>query len=102
VVPTEEGVLFYRKSFALLDCWDEVRKGIYRSTTEIFGRFKVGCHQSVGAYVLPKFLHGLYTQAPGIEVDLVHDVSRKITEGVVSHTVDVGFVVNPVRIPIWS
>jgi DNA-binding transcriptional LysR family regulator len=99
VIPTEEGIFLYRKTNALLDCWGEVQKGIYRSTTEIVGRFKVGCHPSVGAYVLPVFLDRLHAQAPGIEVELSHDVSRKITEGVVSHAIEVGFVVNPVRHP---
>ncbi len=99
VIPTEQGTLLYRKAYTLLDCWGEVQKGIYRSTSEVFGRFKVGCHQSVGAYALPKFLDQLHAHAPGIEIDLVHDVSRKITEGVVSHAIDVGFVVNPVRHP---
>jgi len=99
VVPTEQGTLFYRKSHTLLEYWGEVQKGLYRSTSEIFGRFKVGCHQSVGAYVLPKFLDHLHTQAPGLDVELVHDFSRKITEGVVSYSIDIGFVVNPIRHP---
>ncbi len=99
VVPTAQGALFYRKALSLLDCWGEIHKGIQRSTIEIFGRFKVGCHQSVGAYALPKLLARLHGHAPGIEIDLVHDFSRKITEGVVSYNIDVGFVVNPVRHP---
>lgn len=99
VVPTEEGVLVYKKANALLDCWGEVQKGVYRSTSEIVGRFKIGCHPSVGAYVLPKFLDQLHRHAPGVDVELLHDVSRKITEGVVSHSIDLGFVVNPVRHP---
>lgn len=99
VVPTEQGTLVYRKAHTLLDCWGEVQKGVFRSKSEIFGRFKIGCHPSVGAYTLPAFLGRLHTQAPGIEVELVHDVSRKITEGVVSHAIDVGFVVNPIRHP---
>ena len=99
VVPTEQGTLFYRKSHNLLDCWSEVHKGIQQSTSEIFGRFKVGCHQSVGAYTLPKFLDQIHEHAPGIEIELVHDFSRKITEGVVSYNIDIGFVVNPVRHP---
>jgi DNA-binding transcriptional LysR family regulator len=99
VVPTEQGTLFYRKSHTLLDCWGEVHKGVHRSTTEIFGRFRVGCHQSVGAYTLPKFLDQLQSQAPGIEIELIHDFSRKITEGIVSYQVDIGFVVNPTRHP---
>ncbi len=99
VVPTEQGILFYRKSFNLLECWDEIHRGILRSTSEIFGRFKVGCHQSVGAYTLPKFLDQLQKNAPGIEIELTHDFSRKITEGVVSFDIDLGFVVNPIRHP---
>jgi DNA-binding transcriptional LysR family regulator len=99
VVPTEQGALFYRKSHTLLDYWGEVHKGIQKTTTEIFGRFKVGCHQSVGAYTLPRFLDHLHKHAPGIEIELVHDFSRKITEGVVSYNIDMGFVVNPTRHP---
>lgn len=99
VVPTEQGTLFYRNAHTLLDCWGEIRKGIYHSTTEIFGRFRVGCHQSVGAYTLPKFFEHLQKYAPGIEIELVHDLSRKITEGVVSYNIDIGFVVNPSRNP---
>jgi DNA-binding transcriptional LysR family regulator len=99
VVPTEQGTLFYRKSHTLINCWSEVHKGIHRSTSEIFGRFKVGCHQSVGAYTLPRFLDNLQKHAPGIEIELVHDFSRKITERVVSYNIDIGFVVNPTRHP---
>jgi DNA-binding transcriptional LysR family regulator len=53
----------------------------------------------VGAYALPRFLGELGKQAPGIEIELVHDFSRKITEGVVSYQIDIGFVVNPARHP---
>lgn len=53
----------------------------------------------MGAYTLPKFLDQLHKQAPGIEVELTHDFSRKITEGVVSYNIDIGFVVNPTRHP---
>lgn len=99
VVPTEQGMLFYRKSHTLLDSWGEVHRGIRESATEMFGRFKVGCHQSVGAYVLPEFLDRLHQNAPKIEIELIHDFSRKITEGVVSYNIDIGFVVNPTRHP---
>ena len=99
VVPTEQGALFYRKSLTLLEYWGEIHKGIQQSTNEIFGRFKVGCHQSVGAYTLPKLLDQIHKYAPGIEMELVHDFSRKITEGVISYNIDIGFVVNPTRHP---
>jgi DNA-binding transcriptional LysR family regulator len=99
VVPTEHGAFFYDKAHMLLECWNEAQKGINKSMSEILGRFKVGCHQSVGAYVLPTFLDNLGRQAPGIEIELVHDFSRKITENIISYNVDIGFVVNPYRHP---
>src|ERR1700744_991910 len=67
VVPTEQGILFYKKAHSLVDLWNDVHKGLLRSGSEIVGRFKVGCHASVGAYVLPKFFGRLYQEAPGIE-----------------------------------
>jgi LysR family transcriptional regulator, cell division regulator len=99
MVPTEQGTLFYRKSHTLLNCWGEVKNGIYLSTSEIVGHFKVGCHQSVGAFTLPKFLGNLQLHAPAIEIELIHDFSRKITESIVSYNIDLGFVVNPTRHP---
>lgn len=97
VIPTEQGKLFYRKSHTLIECWTEVYRGIHRSTSEIIGRFKVGCHPSVGAYTLPRLLNNLDQHAPGIDVELVHDFSRRITEGIISYEIDIGFVVNPTR-----
>lgn len=99
VVPTEQGTLFYRKSQGLLESWNDLHKDIGQSLNALQGRFKVGCHQSVGAYTLPLLLANLEKNAPGIEIELVHDFSRKITEGVVSFDIDIGFVVNPVRHP---
>lgn len=99
VVPTEQGTLLYRKCNSLMDCWGEVHKGIRDSAVELQGRFKLGCHQSVGAYTLPGLLNRLYQSAPGIELELVHDFSRKITEAIVSYNIDIGFVVNPTRHP---
>jgi LysR family hydrogen peroxide-inducible transcriptional activator len=66
VVPTEQGSLLYRKSLALLENWNEIHKGIQQSKNEIFGHFKLGCHQSVGAYTLPKLFEQLHKFAPGI------------------------------------
>jgi len=99
VVPTEQGILFYRKAATLMDLWGEVHKGLQNSTSEIVGRFKIGCHPSVGAYVLPNFFDRLNKETPGISIDLVHDFSRKLTEQIVSYTLDLGFVVNPARHP---
>lgn len=99
VIATEQGTLFYKKAHGLIDSWNDLHHDLGQSMNNIQGHFKIGCHQSVGAYTLPIFLESLQKEAPGIEIDLVHDFSRKITERVVSYDIDLGFVVNPVRHP---
>ncbi len=99
VVPTEQGALFYKKAHSFVDSWNELHHDLGESIDALQGRFKVGCHQSVGAYTLPRFLDSLQKHAPRIEIELIHDFSRRITEKVVSFEIDLGFVVNPVRHP---
>jgi DNA-binding transcriptional LysR family regulator len=97
VIPTRDAVLLYRRAQALKDCWSELQEGLKRSGQALEGRFAVGCHPSVGAYTLPLLLDALESLAPLIDVKLVHDSSRKITDGLVSYQIDLGYVVNPSR-----
>jgi DNA-binding transcriptional LysR family regulator len=99
VVPTAEGTLFYGKAKALLDYWQEVQRTVQDSQNETQGRFTIGCHQSVGAYSIPTLLERMHARAPNIEINLVHDFSRKVTEGIVSYNIDLGYVVNPPKHP---
>lgn len=99
VVSTDQGTLFYKKAHSLIDSWNEIHHDLGQSVEALQGHFKIGCHQSVGAYTLPRFLTSLQETAPGIEINLIHDFSRKITERIVSYDIDLGFVVNPVRHP---
>jgi len=99
LIPTEEGSLFFVKAHTLLDSWREVSEGVQVSRTEIQGRFRVGCHQSVGAYTLPSLLKNINESAPRIELSLIHDFSRKVTEGIISYQIDLGYVVNPMKHP---
>jgi DNA-binding transcriptional LysR family regulator len=98
VVPTPQAYLFLSRAKALSECWVEIRDGVLSSQTDIAGTFRVGCHQSVAAYTTPALLRNL-KEAPGLHVNFVHDFSRKITEGVVSYDLDMGYVVNPARHP---
>lgn len=99
VVPTEQGTLFYTKAHALMDFWRTVNDGVQNSKTHLQGRFRIGCHPSVGAYTIPVLLKNLNQLAPCIDINLIHDFSRKITEGIISYNVDLGFVVNPIKHP---
>lgn len=96
VIPTPSATIFYNHAKKLKECWSEVQEDIQTSSTTMAGNFKVGCHQSVGAFVAPPLLTNL-NQAPGIKVNFVHDFSRKITEKVISYEIDIGYVVNPIK-----
>lgn len=84
---------------ALLHEWERIRSEALKNETEISGRYTMGCHPSVALYALPPFLPGLLRENPLLEVKLVHDLSRKITEEVISFKIDFGVVVNPVEHP---
>jgi len=98
-VPTAAGKSFYQKARTLLENWKEVSDGVLSAKTELQGKFRVGCHSSVGSYTIPALLEGLEKKAPLIEISLTHDFSRKITEKIISFELDLAFVINPVKHP---
>jgi len=79
--------------------WERIRSDATREESELRGRYTIGCHPSVARYALPLVLPKLLQQNPNLEISLVHDLSRKITEDVISFKVDFGIVVNPVQHP---
>lgn len=95
---TRSGETFLVRAKKFLDDWNS----LVRATTEEdsgFGTFRIGCHASVGGYSLPQFFKNLEKKAPHIKIELAHDISRRITESVISGKLDLGFVVNPVEHP---
>jgi DNA-binding transcriptional LysR family regulator len=96
---TKAGQLFSVQARALLDQWEKIQDGAVRDQTEIRGRFSIGCHPSVAMYALPGFLPALLEKHPDLEIGLHHDLSRKITEAVISSRLDFGLVINPIRHP---
>jgi Flp pilus assembly protein TadD len=53
----------------------------------------------VALYSLKHFLPDLLGEFPALELNLQHDLSRRVTEAVVSLRVDIGIVVNPAPHP---
>lgn len=96
-VPTEAGELFYQHAQSLLDQWVNVSSSVKQQQKALSGKFRIGCHASLGVSVLPTFLKMLHQKAPGIEVSFNHGLSKELTEKVISHQLDLAFVVNPVR-----
>jgi len=83
----------------LLLNWEQLRAEVVKKSSGVSGEYVIGCHPSVALYSLPSFLPKLIQGHPDLEVKLVHDLSRKITEKVISFEIDFGIVVNPVSHP---
>lgn len=96
---TPRGRLFLSKVQMLLTKLEDL--DTVPSSEKIFGGqvIRVGCHSTVAAYTLPKALSFLNSQAPDYKVELHHDHSREIQFKVQKGILDIGIVINPVRVP---
>jgi LysR family transcriptional regulator, cell division regulator len=97
VILTQGGVQLLSHTKQLLQYWHEVKSKTMASHHETQGSFVIGCHTTVALHCLSKCLPSLLEQYPKLEINLEHDISRKITERVISLAIDVGIVVNPIR-----
>lgn len=61
-------------------------------------RFKLGCHPSVGMFVLGDFLKSLHKTAPQIDIEIVNASSNDINKLVAQGEIDFGIVMNPLTI----
>lgn len=61
------------------------------------GRFTLGAHESLAAYLLPGFMARFLQAYPKVEIELRNGNSREIERAVVERRLDVGLVVNPSR-----
>lgn len=79
----------------VFDTLERAERRIEGLEQDLVGSFVVGCHESLGAYFLPSFLHGFLHSAPTIDISLWNATSAEVTEAVVGRKVDFGIVVNP-------
>jgi DNA-binding transcriptional LysR family regulator len=96
---TQAGKQLYAQAKYLVEVWEGVRSNAKASMTEVQGNYIIGCHASIGCYALPDFLSDLLERFPNLNINLTHDLSRRITESVIASRVDIGIVVNPIRHP---
>ncbi|MBT3983095.1 MAG: LysR family transcriptional regulator [Bacteriovoracaceae bacterium] len=96
---TTSGKVLLTNSKSLIQKWEEIRDSAFSSSNEIKGRFSIGCHPSVALYTLKYFVPEIVEKYQELELCLKHDLSRKISEEVISLNLDLGIVVNPVRHP---
>lgn len=96
---TREGHLLVARARSLLLEWERLESAVKKQAEEPTGAWRIGCHGTVALNWLPSVVPTLLRRWPQLELELVHDLSRHITEEVVSHQLDFGIVVNPVRHP---
>ncbi len=96
---TKAGCDFLQYAQQLLFEWKKLKLNIERTYEEVAGRFSLGCHPSVAQYSLPCFMSKLLLKYEKLEIQLVHGLSREITQGVLNKKMDIGIVVNPVAHP---
>ena len=94
---TRSGHKLVPQARALLEDWDKIRLSADRDEREVRGRFKIGCHTSVGMYSLHIFTAHVMKKHPHLELTLVNDLSRRIVDEVLNFRIDFGIAVNPVR-----
>lgn len=96
---TQGGQKLVAQARTLLAEWEKIRGDALKDESQARGRYTIGCHPSVALYSLPDFAPQLLRDNPRLELKLVHDLSRRITEEVISFKIDFGIVVNPPRHP---
>lgn len=99
VTLTPAGKLVLSQTRALIEDWEKIKVSAHAAQNKIQGHFKIGCHPSVALYCLSLFLPKLLESNPDLNIQLIHDLSRKITEEVIRFQIDIGIVINPVKHP---
>lgn len=83
----------------LLQSWDHAKSQALASHQAIQGYFTLGCHSTIAIHMLPEFLSTLLIEHPKLEINLTHNISRKIVEQIITMSVDIGIVANPFKHP---
>jgi len=96
---TRQGEGLFQIGERMLIEWERDTRMIAQGQKEPMGHYSLGVHTSVAQYTLGEFLPGLLEKFPELEFNLIHDLSRKITEQVISRGCDLGLVINPIPHP---
>lgn len=99
VEPTHAGRRVALQTRELLRAWEDLREHANEPSREVKGIYTLGCHPSVALYSFPGVISRLIRVHPGLELRLVHELSRNIADQVILQEIDFGIVVNPVSHP---
>ena len=96
---TRQGEGLFKIGERMLLEWERDTRMIAQGQKEPMGRYSLGVHSSVAQYTLGEFLPTLLEKFPELEFNLIHDLSRKIAEQVISRECDLGLVINTIPHP---
>ncbi len=96
---TRQGEGLFQIGERMLLEWERDTRMIAQGQKEPMGRYSLGVHSSVAQYTLADFLPPLLDKFPELEFNLIHDLSRKIAEQVISRECDLGLVINTIPHP---
>lgn len=83
----------------LLEDWNKTKSQALASHQAVQGFFTIGCHSTIAIHILADCLPNLLEDNRKLEIQLKHDISRKITENVINMSADIGIVANPLMHP---
>lgn len=99
VEPTRAGQILVERSRQAAGALEAAGDEIAALQSEPRGRYRLGCHESLGTYFLPGFMGPFLAKHRGIELTLFNANSVQVEEAIVAREVDLGLVVNPGRHP---
>lgn len=88
----EELLRHAHEIFALLERAEQSVRGL---EDDDVGSFVIGCHESLGAYFLPKVMGDFLASRPRIELTIWNGSSASVLRAVLDRHVHFGIVVNP-------
>ncbi len=96
---TEAGRAVLAETDQLLNLWKRAVSRASLRTDEFTGRIRVGCHVSVAQYALSPFVRYIHDGFPRVQVELVHDLSRRLVDQVLHSELDMAIAINPFESP---
>lgn len=99
VTLTQAGKQLLLHARQLLQDWENTRSQALASHQEVQGYFTIGCHSTIAIHTLSELFPTLLENNPKLEIQLKHDISRIIMEQVISLSIDIGIVANPIKHP---
>jgi DNA-binding transcriptional LysR family regulator len=94
IVATQPGTLLAQSAREALQSLRDAEAAISQQKDTPHGRIRLGCHESLAAYALPKFMARFLRAYPDIELTLWNGNSLKVEEELLLGRIDLGLVVN--------